>query len=181
LPKPYLTMPVRFAMVSNHFGVVYGHGHNWLALVLLMLAGALIRHFFVARHKTEVAGKPAPWAWAVAGCVVLLGGVIWLAPTPKPAVQKASALAAPASAPVAGPKDEMLSQVSAIVQQRCVMCHNADTANKGVMLHTPELITQHRQQIYQQAVSLRAMPMNNATRITEEERELLGKWYQAAH
>ena len=177
----YFTMPVLIAMLSNHYGWVYSHEHNWLALVLLMLAGALIRHFFVARHKTEVAGKPAPWAWAVAGCVVLLGVVIWLAPTPKPAVQKASALAAPASAPVAGPKDEMLSQVSAIVQQRCVMCHNADTANKGVMLHTPELITQHRQQIYQQAVSLRAMPMNNATRITEEERELLGKWYQAAH
>jgi uncharacterized membrane protein len=177
----YFTMPVLIAMLSNHYGWVYSHEHNWLALVLLMLAGALIRHFFVARHKTEVAGKPAPWAWAVAGCAVLLGVVVWLAPAPKPAAQPTASAVAASAPSLGGPKDAMLPQVSAIVQQRCVMCHNADTANKGVMLHTPELIAQHKQQIYQQAVSLRAMPMNNATRITEEERELLGKWYQASH
>jgi uncharacterized membrane protein len=178
----YFTMPVLIAMLSNHYGWVYSHDQNWLALVLLMLAGALIRHFFVARHKTEVAGKPAPWAWAGAGCALLLGVVIWLAPAPKSAATAKAAAPAASSASVAeGPKDEMLPQVSAIIQQRCVMCHNADTSNKGVMLHTPELIVQHKQQIYQQAVMLRAMPMNNATRITEEERELLGKWYEAAH
>ncbi|RZL01743.1 MAG: hypothetical protein EOP36_10235 [Rubrivivax sp.] len=178
----YFTMPVLIAMLSNHYGWVYSHGHNWLALVLLMLAGALIRHFFVARHKTEVAGKPAPWAWAAAGVVVMLGVAIWLAPAPRPASSAKPLPAAPASAPVpAGPQDEALGRVSAILQQRCVMCHNADLANKGVMLHTPELIKQHQQQIYQQAVMLRAMPMNNATRITEEEREVLRRWYEAAH
>jgi uncharacterized membrane protein len=174
----YFTMPVLIAMLSNHYSWVYSHGHNWLALVLLMLAGALIRHFFVARHKTEVAGTPAPWGWAVAGCAVLLGVVVWLAPAPRSAV-----VANPASAPsapvAAAPMDPLLSQVKGIVQQRCVMCHNADLANKGVMLHTPELITQHKQQIYQQAVMLRAMPMNNATQITEDERGVLAKWYEA--
>ena len=174
----YFVMPVLIAMLSNHYSWIYSHAHNWLALVLLMLAGALIRHFFVARHKTEVAGTPAPWRWAVAGCVVLLGVVIWLAPAPRLA-----AVAKPADAPSAplasAPMDPLLSQVRGIVQQRCVMCHNADLANKGVMLHTPELITQHQQQIYQQVVMLRAMPMNNATRITEDERGVLAKWYQA--
>jgi uncharacterized membrane protein len=70
-------------------------------------------------------------------------------------------------------------QVQAIVAQRCVMCHSAALANKGVMLHTPELVSQHAQQIYQQAVVLKAMPLNNATQITDAERAELGKWYQA--
>ncbi|MBA4108385.1 MAG: hypothetical protein C0487_02175 [Leptothrix sp. (in: Bacteria)] len=174
----YFTMPVLIAMLSNHYSWVYTHEHNWLALVLLMLAGALIRHFFVARHKTEVAGTSAPWHWAGAGCAVLLGVVIWLAPAPRPA-----AVAKPAEAPsapvVSAPMGPLLSQVNGIVQQRCVMCHNADLANKGVMLHTPELITKHQQQIYQQVVMLRAMPMNNATRITEEERGVVAQWFKA--
>ena len=176
----YFTMPVLIAMLSNHYGWVYSHSHNWVALVLLMLAGALIRHFFVARHKTEVAGAPAPWGWAVAGCVVLLGVVIWLAPTPRPAVVAKPTVAYSSSAPVASaPVDPLLAQVNGIVQQRCLMCHNAELASKGVALHTPELIAQHKQQIYQQAVMLRAMPMNNATKITEDEREVLAKWYEA--
>jgi uncharacterized membrane protein len=164
----YFTLPVLFAMLSNHYSWAYSHPHNWLVLVLLMLAGALIRQFFVARHKTEVAGKPAPWGWAVAGVAVLLGVAIWLAPpAPKPV----------ADAP-AGPSPEVLwQQTQTIVGQRCVMCHNAQLANKGVALDTPDLIKQHAQQIYQQAVVLKAMPMSNATQITEEERAMLGKWF----
>jgi uncharacterized membrane protein len=65
------------------------------------------------------------------------------------------------------------------VQQRCVLCHNAQLANKGVMLHTPDLLQSHAQQVYQQAVVLKAMPMNNATQITEAERALLGRWFQS--
>jgi uncharacterized membrane protein len=135
-------------------------------LVLLMLAGALIRHFFVARHKTEVAGTAPPWEWAVAGVVVLLGVAVWLKPEPAPVV----------AAKEAGPS---FVQVQRIVEQRCQMCHNAQLSNKGVMLHTPELIKQHAQQIYQQAVVLKNMPMNNATQITDAERALLGQWYEA--
>ena len=76
----YFGLPVLIGMLSNHYGWAYSHPQNWLVLVLLMLAGALIRHFFVARHKTEVAGTTAPWGWAVAGVAVFLGVVIWLAP-----------------------------------------------------------------------------------------------------
>jgi uncharacterized membrane protein len=163
----YFTLPVLFAMLSNHYGWAWGHPHNWLVLVLIMLAGALIRQFFVARHQTAKAGAPAPWRWAVAGVAVLLGVAIWLAPPPAP-----SASAAPAVPTLAG--------VQALVNQRCVLCHNAQVANKGVMLHTPELIQSHAQQIYQQAVVLKAMPMNNATGITDAERSVLKRWYEAA-
>jgi len=76
----YFTLPVLFAMLSNHYGWAYSHPHNWLVLVLIMLAGALIRQFFVARHKTEVAGKPAPWGWAVAGVAVLLAVAVYRLP-----------------------------------------------------------------------------------------------------
>jgi uncharacterized membrane protein len=169
----YFTLPVLFAMLSNHYGWAYGHAHNWLVLVLLMLSGALVRHFFVARHKTEVAGKPAPWAWAVAGAAILLGVAVWLAPAPPPATVGVALAEKPA-------RTSLFPQVQAIVEQRCVLCHNAQVSNKGMMLHTPLLIEQHAQQIYQQAVVLKAMPMNNATQITDDERALLGRWYLAA-
>jgi len=69
--------------------------------------------------------------------------------------------------------------VQGIVEQRCVLCHNAQLANKGVMLHSAELIQSHAQQIYQQAVVLKAMPMNNATGIKDEERAVLKRWFEA--
>lgn len=164
----YFVLPVLFAMLSNHYGWAYGHAHNWLVLVLIMVSGALIRQFFVARHKTEVAGQSAPWAWAVAGVAVLLGVAIWLAPT-LPATTSASQVdAAPG-----------LAQVEGVINQRCVLCHNAQLANKGVMLHTPDMVKAHAQQIYQQAVVLKAMPMNNATGITDDERTLLKRWFEA--
>jgi uncharacterized membrane protein len=204
----YFTLPVLFAMLSNHYSWAYSHPDNWLVLVLIMLAGALIRQFFVARHKTEVAGKPAPWHWAVAGVVLLLGVAVWLAPKPVPTAPVAAVPVAPAVVPaqpasgassadaasaaasadgasaaatVAAPAAPLtqFQQVQAIVTQRCVMCHSAALANKGVMLHTPELVSQHAQQIYQQATVLKTMPLNNATQITDAERALLGKWYQA--
>jgi uncharacterized membrane protein len=162
----YFTLPVLFAMLSNHYGWASGHPQNWLVLVLIMLAGALIRQFFVLRHQTEKAGARAPWGWALAGVAVLLGVAVWLAP--KPVLPQAAAPAAPT-----------LAEVDALVKQRCVLCHNAQVANKGVMLHTPELVQSHAQQIYQQAVVLKAMPMSNATGITDAERAVLKRWFDA--
>lgn len=168
----YFVMPVLFAMLSNHYPFATGARHNWLALVLIMLAGALIRHFFVAKHKTEVAGKPAPWAWAISGVAILLGVAIWLAPAaPKAGAEPASAMS----------PDALKQQVQVIVSQRCVMCHNAQLANKGVALHQPELIDQHAQRIYQQVAVLKAMPLNNATQITDAERAVVAQWYLSTH
>ena len=162
----YFTLPVLIAMLSNHYGWLYQGAHNWLVLVLLMLAGALIRHSFVARHKALVQGKRVPWEYAAGGTLLIIALAIWLAPKPAPAV-------------AAGAPPPSLAQVNAVVQQRCVMCHNAQLQQKNVALHTPELITQHAQQIYQQAVVLKLMPLNNATQITDDERALLKRWFEA--
>ncbi|MEY2892564.1 MAG: hypothetical protein RJA98_2472 [Pseudomonadota bacterium] len=160
----YFTLPVLIAMLSNHYGFLYGAPGNWLVLVALMLAGALIRHSFVARHKALVQGKAVPWAYAYAGVAVLLALVVVLAPKSQPAV-----VAKPVS----------FAEVQQVVAQRCVLCHNAQVNNKNIQLHTPELIGLNAQALYQQAVVLKAMPMNNATQITDAERAVLGRWFEA--
>ncbi|MFN3298518.1 MAG: hypothetical protein ACK42S_17715, partial [Caldimonas sp.] len=74
--------------------------------------------------------------------------------------------------------------VHRVIEQRCAMCHNAALASKNVALHTPQLVQQHAQAIYQQTVVLRQMPLNNATQITEDERALIRRWFEqgaAAH
>ena len=162
----YFTLPVLIAMLSNHYGWLYQGPHNWLVLVLLMLAGALIRHSFVVRHKALVQGKRVPWEYAGGGTVALLALAIWLAPSPQPQLATA-------------PAKVMLADVKAVVDARCLLCHNAQVQNKNVALHTPELIKQHAQTMYQQVVVLKVMPMNNATQITEAERAVIKRWYEA--
>jgi uncharacterized membrane protein len=162
----YFTLPVLIAMLSNHYGWLYQGRWNWAVLVAMMLAGALIRHSFVARHQAKVQGVAAPWGYAAAGTLLIAVLVVALKP-------------APAAPVAAGAPPVTLAQVNAVVQQRCVLCHNAQVQQKGVALHTPELIVQHAQQMYQQAVVLKIMPMNNATQITETERALLQRWYEA--
>ena len=164
----YFTLPVLIAMLSNHYGWLYTGRQNWIVLVLLMLAGALIRHSFVARHKALVQGRRVPWEHAAIGTAALIGLAIWLAPPP-PSAQARLAAAAPVS----------FGAVKAVIAQRCVLCHNAQMTSKNVALHTPDLIQQHALAVYQQAVVLKLMPMNNATQITEDERALIKRWYEA--
>jgi uncharacterized membrane protein len=164
----YFTLPVLIAMLSNHYGWLYAGKHNWLVLVLLMLAGALIRHSFVARHKALVQGKRVPWEHAAGGTAVLVGLAIWLAPPPPSAAARAAA-AQPVN----------FAAVKAVIDQRCALCHNEQVINKNVALHTPALIKQHAQAVYQQSVVLKLMPMNNATQITDEERALIKRWFEA--
>ncbi len=164
----YFTLPVLIAMLSNHYGWLYQGPNNWLVLVLIMLAGALIRHSFVARHKAHVLGKRTPWEHAVVGTLAIFGLVIWLAPAPPSAEAKAAAA-----------KPVVFAEVKAVIDQRCAMCHNEALASKNVALHTPELIKQHAQAVYQQAAVLKLMPMNNATQITDAERALIGRWFEA--
>jgi uncharacterized membrane protein len=161
----YFTLPVILTMLSNHYGFLYTGPYNWLVLVVMMLSGALIRQSFVLRHKALATGQPVPWAYAIVG-VVLLAGVV-------------SATRPPASsAPVAGAPPP-LAQVQQVVAQRCAMCHNEQLASKGVQLHTAELLARNAQTVYQQAVVLKLMPMNNATQMTPDERDLLKRWFEA--
>jgi uncharacterized membrane protein len=133
-----------------------------------MLAGALIRHSFVSRHKAHVLGKRTPWEHAVVGTLALGGLAFWLAPPPRSDAQLAAA-----RQPVA------FAQVQGVIEQRCVMCHNAQLPNKNVALHTPELIRVNAQAVYQQAVVQKLMPLNNATQITDAERDLLRRWFES--
>jgi uncharacterized membrane protein len=162
----YFTLPVIVAMLSNHYGWLYQGQHNWIVLVLLMLAGALIRHSFVARHRAHVEHRRAPWEHAVVGTLVLGALVFWLAPAPPSAEAKAAA---------ARPVE--FAQVKAVIDQRCTLCHNAQVQQKNVALHTPELIKQHAQNVYQQVAVLKLMPLNNATQITDDERALIKRWF----
>jgi uncharacterized membrane protein len=164
----YFTLPVLVAMLSNHYGWLYSGKHNWIVLVLLMLAGALIRHSFVARHRAHVKGQRTPWEHAVAGTAMLVGMAVWLAPPPPSAAQQA-ARAQPVS----------FTAVQTLIDQKCTMCHNAQVQQKNVALHTPELISQHARAIYQQVSVLKLMPLNNATQVSDEERALVKRWYEA--
>jgi uncharacterized membrane protein len=168
----YFTLPVIVAMLSNHYGWLYQGPNNWLVLVLLMLAGALIRHSFVARHKAHVLGKRAPWEHAVVGTLVLVAMAVWLAPKP-PSAEQAAAAKAAAAKPVA------YADVRAVVDQRCALCHNDQVQQKNVALHTPELLKQHAQQVFQQVSVLKLMPLNNATQMTDAERDLIKRWHDA--
>ena len=167
----YFTLPVLVAMLSNHYGWLTQGPHNWLVLVLLMLAGPLIRHSFVARHKAHVLGQRAPWEHAVVGTVLLLGLAVWLAPSPPPAPS--------AAAQAAAMRPVTFGEVRAVIAQRCTLCHNATLQNKNVALHTPELLRQQAQAVYQQAVVLKLMPMNNATQISDDERALIKRWFES--
>jgi len=120
---------------------------------------------FVLRHKALVEARPVPWRYAIAGTLVLVATVALLMPAPQPAVAKA----APPS----------FAEVEAIVAQRCALCHNATLANKNVRLDSAAEISAHAQQVYQQAVVLKLMPMSNATQMTDAERAALGRWYEA--
>ena len=163
----YFTLPVIVAMLSNHYGWLVQGQHNWLVLVLLMLSGALIRHSFVARHRAHAQGKPASWTHAVAGTALLVGLMVSLAP-------KKPATSADANEPPA-----TFAAVQQVVEQRCLICHNAQVQSKNVALHTPELLKQHAQGVYQQVWTLKLMPMNNATQITDAERRLVKRWFEA--
>ena len=162
----YFTLPVVFTMISNHYGFAYAAKYNWLVLVVLMLAGALIRVSFVLRHQALAESRPAPWRWAIAGTLVVAGTVALLMPAPQPVV-------------AGGAPPPAFAQIEAVVGERCRICHNAAVANKGVRLDTPEQIAAHAQQIYQQAVVLKLMPLNTATQITGAERALIGRWFEA--
>ena len=153
----YFTLPVLFAMLSNHYSMTYSAPFNWLVLTFIMLAGVLIRQFFVLKLK----GKKQ-YQWFAAGAAILAGVAIWIAPTAQPAV--------------AVEVVPTFTEIQSIVEQRCAVCHNAQVISKNIQLHTPELIIKNAQAMYQQAVVTRIMPMANSTQITEVERAKIGAW-----
>jgi len=168
----YFTLPVLFAMLSNHYSFTYSHPQNWLVLIVMMGAGAAIRQFFVLRHGFKLGRNPHPWPYAAAGVVAIIGMLVWLKPAPQPAA------AAPASAPAASAAVGY-QELRPVLEQRCYMCHGAAVQMKNVRLDSPEGVASHAQAIYQQAVVSKIMPMNNATNITDAERDVIKRWFEA--
>ena len=163
----YFTLPVLFAMLSNHYAMTYSSRHNWLVLVLIMAVGVLIRQFFLLRHKGKV-----NLAYPAMAIVILAGVAAWIAPS------------APAATDSAAKDAVDIQKVQQVVQARCVQCHSAQptmmpSAAKGIVLDSADDIKSHAQLIYQQVVLQKSMPLGNATRITEDERALIGSWFQA--
>jgi len=160
----YFTLPVLFAMLSNHYSFTYGHEYNGLVLIGMMAAGAAIRQFFVLRHGFKLGRNRHPWPYAAVGVALLLALIAWLKPVPAPVV--------------AVPETVGFAQVQPVLAQRCVMCHGEALQSKGVRLDSPAEVQRHALAVYQQVVVTRLMPMNNATGITEEERALVGAWFK---
>jgi uncharacterized membrane protein len=161
----YFTLPVLFVMISNHYAMTYSHAYNWAILAAVTLAGALIREYFVARHK----GRASPLT-VVAAAILMLAVAVAMAPA------QDDAKGPPVS----------LSAVSEIMRERCVSCHaEAPThpafpsAPAGVMLESAAQIESEAQRIHQQTVITRAMPISNLTGITDAERRLIDRWYRS--
>ena len=169
----YFTLPVIFAMLSNHYSFTYSHPQNWLILVMMMFAGAGIRQFFVLRHGYKLGRTPHPWKYAAVGIALIVALIVWLRPVPAEGAAGQSANAAATQTPVV-----TYAAVQPVFAQRCYMCHGQSVQMKGVRLDSPEGVSTHAQAIYQQAVVTRIMPMNNATGISDAERGLIKQWFE---
>jgi uncharacterized membrane protein len=176
----YFTLPVLFAMLSGHYSFTYNHPQNWLVLILMMFAGAAIRQFFVMRHGYKLGRNGNPIGYAVAGVVAIIAVIVWLKPAPQPAVASGAtnSIATDAiNAPAGGQNGYKL--VQSTLEQHCYQCHGAQVQMKNVRLDSPQSVKQHAQNIYQQVVVAKAMPMNNATGMTDAERQRIKQWFEA--
>jgi len=163
----YLTFPVIVLMLSSHFPLLYGNKFNWLLLGVLVVCGASIRHFMNIRF-TYAHWKAGLAATIVAGLAVLL-------------------LVTRTRSEAAGTRrDVSFAEARSIIDRRCAACHSSHpadnvftTAPLGVKFDTPNQIAAMAPRIYQRAVLDKTMPFANKTKITDEERAVLGAWFKA--
>ncbi len=170
----YFTLPVLFAMLSNHYSFTYSHPYNWVVLIVMMLAGALIRQFFVMRHGYKLGRNRHPGLYALAGVALILVCIVWMKPVPPAAVH---AVVPPSTAVL--PAEQGYLKVQKVLAERCYMCHGAQLQMKNVRLDSPGLLKQHAQLVYQQVVISKAMPMNNSTGMLDAERLMIKQWFES--
>ena len=163
----YMTLPVLFIMISNHFPSTFGHKNSWLVLAGLMLAGAAIRHWFNLRGKKITNYWLLPFA-----IVLLIALVIYTKPESKEITNNNS--------------DKITDmQAMQIIDKHCISCHSAKPtskifaqAPKGLILDNFNTIKANKDKIKAQAVNSQIMPLGNSTKMTDEERQKLGEWIE---
>jgi uncharacterized membrane protein len=175
----YLTLPVIFLMLSNHYPLVFATEYNWIIASLVFLMGVTIRHWFNTKHARG--GNPH-WTWGVTALLFL--AIAWLSTAqmrtvPEPEAALGGAALRHASA-------EGFEDVVSIVQGRCSMCHAAEPAwegmywpPKGVVLETPAQIAQEARRIYLQSGVTHAMPPGNLSYMEPDERLAIIRWFRA--
>ena len=172
----YLTLPVIFLMLSNHYPLAFATEYSWIIAALVFLMGVSIRHYFNTLHARG--GRPN-WTWLVTALLFI--AIIWLSSKgPKP--QRA----------VLTPLEQAYTQtasfeaVQGVVLSRCSMCHaeapvwgNMRIAPKGVVLETPAHIARNATAIYLHSGRSHAMPPGNVSGMTKAERQMIVAWYHA--
>jgi uncharacterized membrane protein len=164
----YLTLPVVFLMISNHYPLMFATRFNWLIVAIVLAIGPVIRHFFNSRHE----GKGSPWwTWGVAAAGMI--AVAWLSG------------AGPGGASPRAEKVDVKAAENTVLS-RCSMCHRDEplwpgvhAPPKGVVLDDPESIRRHARLIEINAVRSHAMPPGNITDMTPQERQILAAWIAA--
>lgn len=175
----YLTLPVVFVMIANHYPLAFGTRFSWIILACLILMGVSIRHFFNERHK----GNPTPW-WTWAITTVLGLAIVWLSTfRPIEPAQRRAAIAPQETSTSSPAQLALLKQVHGVIESRCSMCHAKEpvwngitVAPKGVHLETPDDIALQARAIKVQSVLTHAMPPGNITDMTSDERAILADW-----
>jgi len=176
----YFTLPVLFAMLSGHYSFTYTHPQNWLVLILMMFAGAAIRQFFVLRHGYKLGRNRHPLPYALVGVAAIFAVIVWLRPVPVAVVEdRAVDPIATHAADVGASGQSDYKVLQSLLSQRCYQCHGPQVQMKNVRLDSLQSVKLHAQNIYQQVVVTRLMPMTNATGISEVERQFIKHWFEA--
>lgn len=164
LHNNYLTLPVVFIMISNHFPSTFGHSANWIILMVMIVASAGIKHYWNLLDRGQ--NKPMWLAGSVLSLVVMSFVI-------SPAFEDTMDATIPTS----------FEEANTVIQARCVSCHSASptddqwtAAPNGVMYDTPEQIAAMADKIMTRAVRTRTMPQGNKTGMTDEERTVLKRW-----
>ncbi|MFN3991739.1 MAG: urate hydroxylase PuuD [Tabrizicola flagellatus] len=175
----YLTLPVIFLMLSNHYPLVFATEYNWIIASLVFLMGVTIRHWFNTRHARK--GNPH-WTWGVTAVLFLV--IAWLSTAPMRTAEGEAKLEGAALVYASSPGFE---EVVGIVQGRCSMCHAAEPGweglhwpPKGVVLETEAQIAHEARRIYLQAGITHAMPPGNLSYMEPEERAAIVEWFRKA-
>jgi uncharacterized membrane protein len=165
----YMTFPVLFIMISNHFPSTYGSQFNWLVLTILMLGSAAVRHFMNIRFWY------GGWLRAAAASALVALALVFIL---------TARTRGPASA-VAGGGPVTFAAAQQVISRRCITCHSATPSDDqftvapgGVVFDTPEQISRMVERIRERAVVSKTMPLGNKTGMTEAERALLASWIE---